>query len=265
MNGFLRVRDVIKAQLNSTIETIAQSSFHDYSPVYAEDSGSVAFISSRSGDYQVWLLDSEGNLSQLTEQNVGDISYLTISSDGRYVAYSVGTQVTIIDSQGNVLFQTPEDVIYNNPTFTEDSKTLFYSINHEGKWFIEKRMMNDIQSPIAITEGYIAIPCHLNCFYFIKYGESELRKYENGLITKLDIKIPNVLSKRHIDITNHIIHYSSRENNQIYLRQYDMNLNTDKLVTRLPNMNFSFDKKNKAIYSYKTREQDTRLELINLK
>ena len=59
-----------------------------------------------------------------------------------------------------------------------------------------------------------------------------------------------------------MIQYSSREDRKIYLRQYNMNTHTNKLVTRLPNMNFSFDKKNKMIYSFKTREQDTRLEVL---
>jgi len=265
VHGHLRVRDIVKASLNTSVEVIASSSSHDYMPVYSQESETLAFVSTRTGQHQVWIMSSSGELLQLSKNTEKKITDLAISNDGQAIAYTLETQIFVISRSGEILFSSPKDVIYKNPTFSLDSKTLYYSINYGDSWRLEKRELTDILSSTTLTEGYYIKPCSgYHCFYYLKHNMPELYKFENGVNRNTQVKLPKIHSSNQFAITNDIIHYTEQENDKIYLKQYDMKQGSVEVVTQLPHLHFSLDITNHTIYSITTREKDIKLEKASI-
>ncbi|MCP4270935.1 MAG: hypothetical protein GY781_03080 [Gammaproteobacteria bacterium] len=262
VHGHLRVRDIIKAKIGGEVETHVSSSFHDYLPVYAEESGSLVFVSTRSGNSQIWISDRNGELKQLTDfQRDYQISHLAISENGKVIAYTINTQIHVMTNTGNHLFSSDGDVVYKNPELSKEGKTLYYTINYDDTWRVESRNLDNIQSPVTHTEGHIMRSCEgFHCLYILRHNESQLYKLENGMFADTGIDLGDIQSASQFDITDDIIQYVELENGQLFLKQYDMINHTDRKLTQVPSRSFSLDIKNDIVYTSTSREAEIFLE-----
>ncbi|MCP4412853.1 MAG: hypothetical protein GY808_09860 [Gammaproteobacteria bacterium] len=266
VHGNLRVRDILKAKIDGDVETVASSSFHDYLPVYAEKAESLAFISTRSGKAQVWLLDKEGEQKQLTDfQKDYQISHLVISEDGESIAYTTDTQIHLMSKNGKLLFSSDDDVVYKNPFFSKDGKSIYYTINYDDTWRIESRSLDNFDAPVTLTEGHLMRSCEgFQCLYFLRHKESQLYRLENGVITDTGVTLDKITSVNQFHIDGDIIYYVHQEERKYFLYQYDMSTHTKRKLTQVPSSQFSLDITNNFIYAITTREAEIFLEQTNI-
>jgi len=261
VHGNLRVRDIVKAKIGGEVESIASSS-HDYLPVYAEAVETLAFVSKRSGNPQVWLLEPNGELNQLTNLlDDAQISHLAISDDGSKVVFATDAKIHIINNTGDYLFSSDGDVIYKNPVFSKDGNAIYYAINYDGTWRIESRNLNNLSSPVTLTEGHIIRACEgHDCLYFLHHQGTQLYKLENSVITDTGINLGEIQSTNQFHVSGDVIYYVEKKDGELLLNKYIMSTKIKHQLTTVPSRHFSFDAHNNLFYTIITREGEIFLE-----
>jgi Tol biopolymer transport system component/serine/threonine protein kinase len=138
-----REMDIYRAELSGGGEArgvipLIASSRLDRFPAYSPDGKRIAFASLRSGDWQLWVSDSDGkNAVQMTSFVRGEVAFLAWSPDGRQIgftsnadgrdqAYSVdatGGKPRRLDALGAKVF---------NWQWSRDGRWIFFLSSHDG-------------------------------------------------------------------------------------------------------------------------------------
>ena len=128
-------------------------------PQYSPDGKRIAFASSRTGPWEIWISAADGsNPIQLT--NFGDRQTGTPrwSYDGKYIVFDARPErrsdIYSIDSQGGTprrLTSGPYDNVV--PSFSRDGKWVYYSSNAGGNWDLWKVAMNGDSKPVQLTHN----------------------------------------------------------------------------------------------------------------
>lgn len=266
MKGLLTVKDIIQLQPNGISNNVISSSFGDYSPVYAEDVGIIVFISNRTGRNQIWLLNKDGELSQITrfEKNAR-IGNLAVSPNGRYIAFVINADLYIVGADGLQKFKSQENHLYKNPVFSANSETIFYTSNIDSEWFIESRLMSNLSQEEQITNGYVIIPCiDSDCFYFIKNKESDVYKSVDGLITSTGVELKDISRPDQTAIIGDFIYYLNRDGNKSELLLRNMNTKEVTNVMPLPDSRFAIQLEPLRVFTSISREPETFLQSITV-
>ena len=266
VHGHLRDKDILKVVVGGEVKRVASSSFHESLPVFSKQSGALAFVSDRTGHPQVWLLEESGDIKQLTDFKTSyRIAHLAISDSGKTIAYTTATQMHLVSNEGNAIFSSPGDVVYENPAFSKDGQILYYAISYEGVWRVESRRIDNIHVPINLAEGYIMKPCEgLNCLYIVRHNDTRLYKLEDGAISVTGIALGNILTSGQLDISEGIIHFVDKTKEGYTLKRYDIDNQTKRSITLLPSAHFSINPENNVIYTSKVRESETMLEKVHV-
>jgi Tol biopolymer transport system component len=112
-------------------------------PQYSPDGSSIAFESTRSGSYEIWMCRSDGtNLVQLTHFNnvTGTPRW---SPDGRQIAFDSrapgNADIFVMDSQSGpprqLTKETSADVI---PSWSRDGRWIYFASARSGPWEVWK-------------------------------------------------------------------------------------------------------------------------------
>ena len=113
---------------------------YDFYPRWSPDGSQIIFISSRSGNFEVWLMNADGsNLTQFTESETPVIN-ATWSPDAEYLVF---TQITsnsttalfIIDKEGSPdsIFQLTDGEFFDtNPVWSPDGEMIVFSSDRSG-------------------------------------------------------------------------------------------------------------------------------------
>jgi Tol biopolymer transport system component/DNA-binding winged helix-turn-helix (wHTH) protein len=145
-------------------------------PQYSPDGSRIAFESTRSGSYEVWICRSNGsNLSQLTRFNTvtGTPRW---SPDGQQIAFDSrapgNADIFVMDSRGGSVRQlTAEAATDVVPSWSRDGRWIYFASDHSGGWEIWK--MPSAGGPAAqVTRhgGYSAFEAPDGKFlYYTKY------------------------------------------------------------------------------------------------
>ncbi|MBV1911438.1 MAG: winged helix-turn-helix domain-containing protein [Kangiellaceae bacterium] len=266
MQGFLKVRDIIRLEPDGGSKNVISSSFRDFSPVYAEKAGSIAFISNRSGKYQIWLLNKENELTQVTQfKDNPRIGNLTISHDGKLIGFVINAHLQIMGTDGSLKFKSKEKNVYKNPVFSTNSQMVYYSSNVNGEWFIESRLMSKLIEKTIVEQGYVIKPCiKSDCFYFIKTNDSILYKSENGNSASTGVILKDITRPDQMLIMDDLVYYLNREGSQSELLQQNLTTKQVKSILPLPSLRFSIQKKPLGVFTSIYREPETLLESVNL-
>ncbi len=267
MKGTLRVKDIIQTEPNGVTKNVVSSSFRDDNPVYAEESGDLAFISNRTGKYQIWIRNKFGELNQVTQltENLR-IWNLTISRNGQYIAFVINTQLQVMKVDGTLLFKSEEHQLNTNPVFSNNSERIYYASKLDGEWYIEYRMINDLNTKHLTEKGYVIKPCvDDDCYYFIKYKDSELFKSEGGKVSTTGVLLSNIDEPHQININGNSIFYLS-------MGQVDQDLLVQNMLTKevnrimpLSSSQFSLREEPFQVYTTISRTPETLLQSITLK
>lgn len=272
MRGDLIVSDIAQYSLtgNGNAESIISSSYNDYLPAFAQNAGSLAFVSTRSGQSQIWLKSKEGSLKQISNfHDYFKIINITIDTWGKYIAYTANDELHLMDVEnGEILFSSGDGIHqYDNPVFSKDGDFIFYSIKEHDRWQLEKRAINNIKIRTVITEGYIAKPCENNqCIYFIKYNQPTLYKMTvDGQIKDTGINLGNMQFADQFDITDNNIYFANKIDGQNKLLKHDIVTNRRTTLTKIPYSRFSLNYRDKIVYWALRNGNDTNLEAIIIK
>ncbi|MDX6497114.1 MAG: eukaryotic-like serine/threonine-protein kinase [Blastocatellia bacterium] len=140
--------------------------------------GRIAFITTESGNADVWVMDPDGsNRHQLTA-NVGQNQTPTVSPDGRYIVF-ISTRdglkkiwrMNLDGSNPQPLTPGPADAF---PTISADSKWVIYAAQGAAKWTLGKVSI-DGGKPIQLSDKAAAMPAVSpdNKFVAYLYPDSE--------------------------------------------------------------------------------------------
>lgn len=272
MRGDMIVSDIVQYGVtdNKPAKPVISSSFNDYRPSFAQQAKSLVFVSTRSGETQIWLRGPDGNLSQISHfEKALRISNMEIDSTARLITYTANAEIHLMSVQtGEIMFSSgknqPE---HNNPTFSHDGQYLIYTVKTNNLWQLEKRSLNNLQVRTVLTEGYIAKPCEEGeCIYFIKRNRPNLYQLTaKGKVLDTGIDLGNIEYASQWHLVDKQIYFSGESRGQKGLFVHDINSNQRKWLAAISNPRFALDFANKIAYWRTRLESDTNLEVVSTK
>lgn len=266
MRGSLWVKDIVRLDLKGKSQNVITSSFSDYRPIYAQESGDIAFVSNRTGRSQIWLQTKNEELLQLTDfEESFRIADLTISQDGKLIAFTINTQLNIIDHNGKNIYITNRENLYQNPAFSEDGKNIYYSTYKNDKWFIEIQSLSELGKSKILTEGYVVMPCQMdNCFYYNHFEKPQFYRFANGSSTYTGIDINNIQNPNQIALTEESIYYLSQHKGNIEIRSRNLITKLSKKMAQIRSRQFSLQRRPLQFLTSVSRKSETNLESIRI-
>ena len=142
-------KNIWKRDLNSLISTSAaqrliSSTRMESGPQFSPDGSEIAFESTRSGAYEVWLCGSDGtNLRQLTHFSPSVTGAPRWSPDGQQIAFDSrpagNPDIFVIDSQGGPprkLTSEPSSEVL--PSWSRDARSIYFASDRTGGWEVWK-------------------------------------------------------------------------------------------------------------------------------
>jgi Tol biopolymer transport system component/DNA-binding winged helix-turn-helix (wHTH) protein len=125
-------------------------------PQFSPDGSRIAFESSRSGAYEVWVCGRDGSsLMQLTHFSPSQAGTPRWSPDGQQIVFDArpagSVDIYVIDSQGGPLRKlTNEPLNQNVPSWSRDGRWIYYASDRTGSWNVWK-MPSTGGSPVQVT------------------------------------------------------------------------------------------------------------------
>lgn len=142
------------------VEPLIVSSHEDMFPCLSSDGSEIAFVSSRSGSYEVWVCDSDGSRPfQLTSFEECFVAAPRWSPDQRRIA--LGAQngqsmgIYVVERVGGTPQRVTDPQTNAIPAnWSRDGKWLYFSSNQSGDWELWKANLDDPHfKAIRVTFG----------------------------------------------------------------------------------------------------------------
>lgn len=144
-------------------QRLLSSSGRNYDPRYAPDGRSIAFVSDRSGNMELWVADSEGkNQRQLTHLNAAWLGGISWSPEGDQIAFDARPQdhsaIFLIAASGG----EPRLLEHNAyeermPGWSVDGRSLYFNSNRGGSLAAWHRSLADGSVQRISPTGVFAI------------------------------------------------------------------------------------------------------------
>ncbi|MGX5200760.1 winged helix-turn-helix domain-containing protein [Aliikangiella sp. IMCC44632] len=188
--GDFRVVDIEVLDLKTNLKsTLISSNANDY--YAAGGKGFLGFVSSRSGEPQVWLMDENNHAKQLTQFNkTYELKWLSASVERKLLIFNKSGVINIIDEHGNVVFDSINysNQVHNNPVFNFDDESFLYSVQYDGEWNIESRQLESLGKKRVLVKGVTARPCiNAKCILYFKEKDPSLYKYSSASNTSVKL------------------------------------------------------------------------------
>jgi len=254
VQGEYTVSDVSSFDMESKeLKTLISSSSNDYFAF--GNSGYFVFVSDRTGDPQVWLRDSLGNNTQLTNfQKSFEISELSADFNNNLIIFNKSGHINIIDKKGTLIFDSENysNNVHNNPVLDLENDRFLYSVQLEGEWNIESRKISSPGEKIGLFKGVSARPCiKQNCIYYLKDNDTKLYKYIPQSNTSQPVaEIGKLLKINEWDVFDrHHILYLQKDKAKNKIIKLNLSDSSKQLIFESNAKMFSLDKTTHTLYS----------------
>jgi Tol biopolymer transport system component len=135
---------------------VIDSTAEDGDPRISPDGSRIAFVSKRSGRWEVWVCDAGGtSCVQLSSEGGGALDW---SPDGREVAFDSGSHgnvdVFVVDVETRAvrsLTRSPSDDVM--PSWSADGHWVYFASNRGGSWQVWKTPAEGGRAAPVTTEG----------------------------------------------------------------------------------------------------------------
>jgi len=173
--------DIWKFEAGAPAKNFISSTLPENNPQFSPDGQRIAFGSSRSGTYEIWVSNQDGsNLVQLTDRLGGHQGSPRWSPDGRWIAFDSQGEaghfdIYVIDAAGGQprrLTSHPSDE--HSPSWSRDGKWVYFTSNRSGKYEIWRIPAAGGESAqITDNGGYVAFESwDAKTLYYTKYSGS---------------------------------------------------------------------------------------------
>ena len=179
-----RNKNIWKRDLNSLISASAPDKFisstrGESGPQFSPDGNKIAFESTRSGAYEIWLCRSDGSsLMQLTHFNPSVTGTPRWSPDGQQIVFDSrpagNPDIFVIDSQGGPprkLTNEPSNEVV--PSWSRDGRWIYFASDRTGSWEVWK-MPSTGGSAVRVTRhgGFAAFESPDGRFLYYAKGHN---------------------------------------------------------------------------------------------
>lgn len=133
-----------KAGLSAPPTKVIASEGYNASPQFSPDGKRVAFVSSRSGNGEIWVCESDGsNPRQLTSFHVPVDAYPHWSPDGREIAFQASPEghagIYVVSAEGGRPRRLTTDAsIVAAPSWSRNGKWIYFGSDKSGAWQVWK-------------------------------------------------------------------------------------------------------------------------------
>ncbi|GAA4854668.1 winged helix-turn-helix domain-containing protein [Luteimonas vadosa] len=173
----------------------------DFRPSVSPDGRRLAFVSDRTGHYEVWLADATGDAQRrLTQWQAADISRPAWSPDGRTLAYAVlrdGRWTGFLDPMdGTVRQRIPVEGQFRHPTWSPDGRWVLHADEQgirrvsPGQWRVERVLDQAGAVPLFVRDQAV---------YFLQPGRPGIQRLPSQgppdtLLAEHELVVPEAIS-----------------------------------------------------------------------
>ncbi len=211
------------------------SNFEDFSPSLSPNGKELAFISNRTGFYEVWILSIEtGETRVVTDLKANYLSSANWSPDGQRLVLTKFTRegnadISIIEieslSEKSILQSAYNEMA---PRWSVDGKSIYFSSNKTGRYEIWGYSL-EVSQPIQISNngGYAVLPSdEEDLLYFTKYDQPGVWQIDiSSGVEKQLVDDLHLFDWANLSVSNNKLLYLSRPSAwaNTTLRSYNLN------------------------------------------
>jgi len=183
---------------------LAESTATEVLPARSHSKQTMAFLSNRTGLYQIWIRDSDGEVSQLSESPVSlGLSPLHWSPDDRSILFQFDDEIFLIDVQTGVIKRmidrSHKTAVAN---WSYDGRSVFYSSEKSGEWQIwQFQLATKTHNQITRLGGYSARQAASGDLYFSRIHEPGLWKIKGASLSSNQLQSAELVLSQ-FDATN---------------------------------------------------------------
>jgi Tol biopolymer transport system component len=191
---------------------------------YSADGEKIVFGSTRTGDAEIWIADSDGHHeTRLTTSTGPGVGSPSLSPDGKYVAYDSASNIYLISASGGKSRQLTTDgvnvMINMMPSWSHDSRWVYFTSNRRGPMEVWKIPVEGGQpQPITQHGGAEAKPSHDGeTLYYSKsiVGDAVLWSVPAGGGPETPVGIPDVILRRQWDVSQDAIFFVRKNDSMV--------------------------------------------------
>ncbi len=258
---------------NTNEESFISSSEVDVYPEFANTSMQVAFLSSRSGEMQIWLKSKDGEEQQLTNFSTERfIQRIRWSPNDRYIASSSYNRLYIVDvlsGEEKTIWSFQRNYRIEAPSWSEDGEYLYFSSDKDGDWQTYKVNLIEPKEPEKMTtEGsYGAIEANNKLIYF-KYHFDGL--WVKNLSTKKESQLTvdtNIFAYDSLYPSDNGVFYvaiDSEKGNRFKHIEFDSGRVRDMMPISNPLIDVSVSFNNEWVLTPKIYRNETAIKLLEV-
>ncbi|HUS07254.1 MAG TPA: protein kinase [Bryobacteraceae bacterium] len=165
--------DIVRIPLHGEgMSDVLATGLFEVSPSMAPDNSQYAYVTDRSGQSEIWLRSSTGNLERpiVTQHNFGEdrtanLFDTVFSPDGKRIAYrragSDNDAIWISTLTGDPpvqLAREPGDAFQRGPTWSPDGNSIAYFSMRNGKYVILRARVGGLENPVPLAENVGTYP-----------------------------------------------------------------------------------------------------------
>jgi eukaryotic-like serine/threonine-protein kinase len=172
----------------------------DWSPAYSHDGKKIAFVSTRSGNFEIWSCGSDGsNSQQITNLSDPVVDSPAWSPDGQWIAFTAttngSTQINIMSADGGAPRALTSGAGESfGPAWSGDGKWIYYASDRTGATQVFRiPAQGGPQEQITEDGGtWPVVPTDGNYLYFRKPAEARILRIPTaGGIEEEILSLPN--------------------------------------------------------------------------